>query len=206
MITTTNSPVRVMVVDDHPVVRDGVAAQLSGTRALAIVGWADSAAEAIDAILRVRPDVVLLDLRLRDRLASEVIPPLRELLPGVKVVLFTAYPEHAGVAAALSAGANGVLIKDAARNDLVHAVLTVARTGKLPDLPDESVSSEKQLIAPREYEVLRRVAIGQSNPEIADAMSISRNTVKSYLRNVLQKLEARNRVEAIAKAREFGLL
>lgn len=199
-------PVRVMVVDDHPVVRDGVAAQLATSQALRVVGYAGSATETLDAARELQPDVILLDLRLGGHLAPEVIPDLLRLLPEVKVVLFTAYPEHAGVRAAISAGACGVLIKDAARGDLVHAVLTVARTGSLPTVVRRGDGEPNQIIAPREYDVLRRVALGQSNPEIAEAMDISRNTVKSYLRSVLQKLEARNRVEAIARARELGLL
>lgn len=197
---------RVVVVDDHPVVRDGVAAQLATSQTLRVVGHAGSAAEALATVQELRPDVILLDLRLGANLAPEVIPGLLERLPGVKVVLFTAYPEHAGVGAALAAGARGVLIKDAARSDLVHAVLTVARTGTLPTLVRNGDRGPDEVIAPREYDVLRRVALGQSNPEIAEAMRISRNTVKSYLRSVLHKLEARNRVEAIARARELGLL
>ena len=199
-------PVRVMVVDDHPVVRDGVAAQLAASQALRVVGYAGSAAETLAVVRELRPDVILLDLRLGGQLAPEVIPDLLRLLPGVKVVLFTAYPEHAGVRAALAAGAHGMLIKDAARGDLVHAVLAVARTGSLPTVVGGGEGEPRQVIAPREYDVLRRVALGQSNPEIAAAMDISRNTVKSYLRSVLHKLGARNRVEAIARARELGLL
>ncbi|HKS45835.1 MAG TPA: response regulator transcription factor [Amycolatopsis sp.] len=206
MDLTGREPVRVMVADDHPVVRDGVAAQLATSQALRVVGYAGSAAETLAVARELRPDVILLDLRLGGNLAPEIIPDLLRLLPEVKVVLFTAYPEHAGVRAAIAAGAHGILIKDAARSDLVHAVLTVARTGSLPTLVDRGDGEPNQVIAPREYELLRRVALGQSNPEIAEAMDISRNTVKSYLRSVLHKLGARNRVEAIARAREFGLL
>ena len=203
---SSTEPVRVMVVDDHPVVRDGVTAQLTTSQALRVVGYAGSAAETLVAARELRPDVVLLDLRLGESLAPDVIPDLLRLVPEAKVVLFTAYPEHAGVRAAIAAGARGVLLKDAARGDLVHAVLTVARTGSLPTIVRREDGGPNQIIAPREYDVLRRVALGQSNPEIAEAMAISRNTVKSYLRSVLQKLGARNRVEAIARARETGLL
>jgi two-component system nitrate/nitrite response regulator NarL len=195
--------VRVMIVDDHPVVRDGVATSLSGSRALEVVGYAESGTEAIRVAAVARPDVILLDLRLRDVLAPEIIGDLLVAAPGTRIVLFTAYPEHAAVQAAVDAGAVGVLVKDARRNDLVHAVLVVARDGRLPGQPG---SEQGSVITPREYDVLRRVAMGQSNPEIAEGMFISRNTVKSYLQNALYKLGARNRVEAIAKARELGLL
>jgi two-component system nitrate/nitrite response regulator NarL len=197
--------VRVMIVDDHPVVRDGVATSLSGHRALEVVAYAESGAEAVRVAAVARPAVILLDLRLRDVLAPEIIGDLLVAAPGVRIVLFTAYPDHAAVQASVDAGAVGVLVKDARRNDLVHAVLTVARDGRLPGQAGEE-HPQGNLITPREYDVLRRVAMGQSNPEIAEGMFISRNTVKSYLQNMLHKLGAHNRVEAIAKARELGLL
>ncbi|GAA4827855.1 response regulator [Saccharopolyspora rosea] len=202
-------PVRVLVVDDHPVVREGAGMLLAASRAVRVVGGAGSGAEAIELAATTRPDVVLLDLRLRDLLAPEVVAELRRVVPGVRVVIFTAYPEHAAVRSAIDAGAQGVLLKDSARSDIVGTVLAAARGGApRPPARGNPVGDDRggSLITAREYDVLRRVAVGESNPEIAEAMFLSRNTVKSYLQNACRKLGARNRVEAIAKARDLGLL
>jgi len=198
--------IRVVVVDDHPVVRHGVAMSLGGSRALEVVGYAGSGTEAVHVAAETRPDIILLDLRLGDMLAPEIIGDLLAAAPGARIALFTAYPEHAAVRAAIAAGAVGVLVKDARRNDLVLAVLGLARDGQLPGHLRGEGQNAGSAITPREYDVLRRVAMGQSNPEIAAEMFISRNTVKSYLQSTLHKLGARNRVEAIAKARDLGLL
>lgn len=201
------APVRVLVVDDHPVVREGAGMLLAASRAVRVVGGAGSGAEAIELAAATRPDVVLLDLRLRDLLAPEVVTELRRVVPGVRVVIFTAYPEHAAVRSAIDAGAQGVLVKDSARSDIVGTVLAAARGGApRPPARGGAVGDDRALITAREYDVLRRVAMGESNPEIAEAMFLSRNTVKSYLQNACRKLGARNRVEAIAKARDLGLL
>lgn len=200
--------VEVLVVDDHPVVRDGVASQLRGAKALRIVGFAGSGREALRLAEQCRPTVVLLDLRLGDMLAPELISELLAISPRSRVLLFTAYPEHVALAAAVAAGAHGVLVKDAASGNLIDAILAVTGVDGSKDDPQRAapVRGGSGVITAREYDVLRRAALGQNNPEIAAALLVSRNTVKSYMQNVLQKLDARNRVEAIARARDLGLL
>jgi len=200
--------VGVLVVDDHPVVRDGVASQLSAVEGLQIVGVAGSGREALAVTAQCRPAVVLLDLRLGDMMAPELIVDILRISPGSRVLIFTAYPEHVALTAAVAAGAHGVLIKDATRGSLVDAILAVA-AGEDPDDGSATATgsaSRSGVVTAREYDVLRRAAMGQNNPEIAAALFVSRNTVKSYMQNVLQKLGARNRVEAIARARDLGLL
>lgn len=203
---TPDRPVRVVIVDDHPVVRDGVTMSLGGSRAVVVVGYAGDGNQARVVVQSQQPDVILLDLRLRDTLAPELVSDLHRAAPDARIALFTAYPEHAAVHAAIEAGAVGVIVKDAGRADLLRAVLTIAREGQLPGTGARATALPSGVITPREYDVLRHVAMGHSNPEIAAQMHISRNTVKSYLQNALHKLGARNRVEAIAKARELGLL
>ena len=140
-------------------------------------------------------------------LASELVADLLLASPASRILLFTAYPEHASLAAAVVAGAHGVLVKDAARGNLVGAIVAVAAGEDLSGIRD-AIGPHRQVgvITAREYDVLRRAAMGQSNPEIAQALFVSRNTVKSYMQNVLQKLGARYRVEAIVRARDLGLL
>jgi two-component system nitrate/nitrite response regulator NarL len=202
---------RVLVVDDHPVVRDGVALLLRGDPALLVVGSAESGRTALERAPQLSPDLVLLDLRLPDMLAPEVVVGLRELVPAARVVVFTAHGDHHGVQAALDAGAHGALLKDAAAIDLVAALRRVLRGERVTDprlLPGEAgrAAQARSGLTRREYEVLRLAAQGRTNPEIAECTGLARNTVKTYLQAALHKLGARNRVEAIGKASEAGLL
>ncbi|GAA1189976.1 response regulator [Prauserella alba] len=202
----------VLVVDDHPVVRDGVTLLLRTDPTLTIAGAAESGHAAIERVAELRPDLVLLDLRLPDMLAPEVVAGLRAAHPGVRVVVFTAHGDHQGVVAALEAGAHGGLLKDVAGTDLVAALRRVLRGERvidpriMPDAGQRSDALARSGLTRREYEVLRLAAQGRTNPEIADVTGLTRNTVKTYLQSALHKLGARNRVEAIGKASEAGLL
>ncbi|HWM58230.1 MAG TPA: response regulator transcription factor [Pseudonocardia sp.] len=205
------TPARVMVVDDHPVVRDGVALLLRGEPALVVVGAAESGRAALERASELKPDLVLLDLRLPDMLAPEVVVGLRELVPAARVVVFTAHGDHHGVQAALDAGAHGALLKDAAATDLAAALRRVLRGERVSDpriVPGAAgrTALQRSGLTRREYEVLRLAAQGRTNPEIAETTGLARNTVKTYLQAALHKLGARNRVEAIGKASEAGLL
>lgn len=202
---------RVMVVDDHPVVRDGVVLLLRGDPALTVVGSAESGGAALEQAPNLRPDLVLLDLRLPDMLAPEVVTGLRAVVPTARVVVFTAHGDHHGVRAALDAGADGALLKDAAATDLVAALRRVLRGERVIDpriSPAEAGSAAlaRSGLTRREYEVLRLAAQGRTNPEIAESTGLARNTVKTYLQSALHKLGARNRVEAISRAASLGLL
>jgi DNA-binding NarL/FixJ family response regulator len=195
--------VRVLVVDDHPVVRDGVVTALGRYSDIDVVGHAAGAAEAERACAAERPDVVLLDLRLPDALAADVVPRLHAVSPASRVLLFTAFPEHSAVAPSLAAGAVGLLVKDASATVLGDAIREVARTGGYRGRVPEP---EQAPLTPREYDVLRLVATGHTNGEVGRDLSLSPNTVKTYLHNVMRKLDARNRAQVITNARARGLL
>jgi DNA-binding NarL/FixJ family response regulator len=205
--------VRVLVTDDHPIVLDGVTLALQNTSWLRVAGYARTGREAIAAVQNLRPDVVLLDLRLPDMLGPEAVQALRARRPEVKIILFTAYPDHAALDAALAAGAHGVVVKDTEREDLVDVIRRVV-AGERVVCVDVGGSSNAWLsrklgehgLTRREYDILRRVAMGETNPEIARALGLSRNTVKTYLQRALEKLGARNRVEALARANQLGIL
>jgi DNA-binding NarL/FixJ family response regulator len=199
----TGTAIRVMVVDDHPVVRDGVATQLGRHGDIIIAGHAGDAAEAVRVCARERPDIILLDLRLPDALAADIVPSLRSASPASRVLLFTAFPEHAAVAPALAAGACGVLVKDATGTALRDALREVARTGTYHGQDPAAATAP---VTPREYDVLRLVASGHTNSEIGQQLDLSLNTVKAYLSNVMHKLGARNRAQVITNARAHGLL
>ncbi|MBW0115215.1 response regulator transcription factor [Pseudonocardia abyssalis] len=199
----TTSRIRVLVVDDHPVVRDGVVTQLSRHGDIDVVGHAADAAGAVALCARERPDVVLLDLRLPDALAVDVVPRLRAVSPQSRVLLFTAFPEHAAVAPSLAAGACGLLVKDASGTALRDALREVSRTGTYRG---SATGGAPAVVTPREYDVLRLVASGHTNAEIGEQLGLSVNTVKAYLHNVMHKVDARNRAQVITRARAHGLL
>jgi two-component system, NarL family, nitrate/nitrite response regulator NarL len=209
----TTRIVRVFVVDDHPIVLDGVTLALQNTSWLKIAGHARSGREAIAQVQKLRPDVVLLDLRLPDMPGPEVVQELRAAHAEIKVILFTAYPDHLSLDAALAAGAHGAMVKDTEREDLVDTIRQVM-AGQRVVLADAGGSSGAMLsrklrqlgLTRREYDILRRVAMGETNPEIAAALGLTRNTVKTYLQRALEKLGARNRVEALTRANEKGIL
>lgn len=202
----------VMVIDDHPVVRDGVGLLLRDEPSLSVLDGAESGRAGLAAAAAACPNVVLLDLRLPDMLAPEVIRGMRARCPSARVVIFTAHRDHEGLRAALEAGAHGCLLKDAGTTDLVSALHRVLAGKKVveprvmpgSDVPESALA--RSGLTRREYDVLRLAAQGRTNPEIAEALGLTRNTVKTYLQAALHKLGARNRVDAISKANEARLL
>lgn len=197
------TPTRIVVIDDHPVVRDGVAAQLQRYRDMTIVGYAATGADGLRVCAAERPDVVLLDLRLPDASAAEVVTGLRRVSPASQVLVFTAFPDHAAVAPTLAAGARGLLVKDATGTTVRDAVRSVVSTGTYhADRPATALPP----VTAREYDVLRLVAAGHTNLEIGAELDLSVNTVKTYLREVMRKMSARNRAQLIMNARSRGLL
>jgi two-component system nitrate/nitrite response regulator NarL len=187
----------VLVVDDHPVVRDGVVLLLRADPLLTVAGFAASGRAAITRAV---------DLRLPDLPAAEVVVELRRVLPAGRIVVFTAHADQSALAAALAAGADGVLLKDVDGADLSATVRRVLCGERVVDPRIMRPAPALSGLTRRECEVLRFVAQGKTNPEIAESTGLTRNTVKTYLQSALHKLGARNRVEAIGKAIEVGLL
>lgn len=205
--------VRVVVVDDHPVVVDGVRLLLRDDEAIEVVGSAPDGESAVELVQRNRPHVVLLDLRLPDVMASELVQPLRAASAGTRILVFTAYRDHAGLRAVFDAGVDGCLLKDAGATDLVSAVHQSVRGVPIfdPRVGDQETPRIRSRLfdtglTPREYDVLRQVAAGRTNPEIAERLGLARYTVTEYVRNAMRKLQARNRIELITKATQSGLL
>ena len=171
---------------------------------MVVVGHAGTGADAVTVCAAERPDVVLLDLRLPDCLAADVVPEVHRVSPDSRILLFTAFPEHAAVAPTLAAGACGILVKHAGGTALHDAIRSVARTGAFH--AGATAPAAAAPVTAREYDVLRLVAAGHTNPEIGAELHLSINTVKTYLRSVMHKLAARNRAQLIANARGQGLL
>lgn len=201
----------VIVIDDHPIVVGGIRALFADHARINVAGSATTAAAGIDLARRLRPDVVLLDVRLPDMPGPSAIRALRQAAPETKIVLFTAFPDHAAIRVALDEGVDACLLKDGPPGEMVGTIRAVAAGRRVidPRVMAESDRGERSRtcdLTDREYEVLRLVAVGKSNPEIAADLGLTRNTIKTYLQTAMAKLGARNRVEAIVRAHEERLL
>jgi DNA-binding NarL/FixJ family response regulator len=204
--------IRVMVVDDHPVVRDGLRGVLDGEADMLVVGEAGHGAEALARVAEAAPDVVLMDLRMPTMGGVEAITALRTQAPGVRVLVLTTFDTDRDVLPAIEAGATGYLLKDTPREELLRAVraahrgeavLSPAVAGRLMG---QVRAPERDALSAREMEVLRLVAAGSTNREAAKALYISEATVKTHLLHIYAKLEVRDRASAVAAGYQRGLL
>lgn len=204
--------VRVVIVDDHPVVRSGLLALLAGQPTLEVVGQAGSGAEALDVVRQVHPDVVLCDLRLGEGIDGvEVTGALRGQPDAPAIVILTTYDHDADIVRAVEAGAAGYLLKDATVDEIVAAVERAARgdsvlSAALTERVVDAMRTRRAGLSPREREVLGLLAEGLSNREIARRTFLSEATVKTHLAHVYAKLDVEGRTAAVARARSAGLL
>jgi DNA-binding NarL/FixJ family response regulator len=207
-------PHTVVVVDDHPIVLTGMRLLLGGSRFFELVGEARTGQEAILRCEQLQPDVLLLDLRLPDLPAATICSRIKERHPSIAIVMLTAYPEELALRGCINAGASGCLFKDVSEQGLVSALMQVVhgRTVLDPRVAGAMVSTKRAsagsdgVLTDREQEVLQQIARGLTNQEIGSLLDLSPNTVKSHTRALFTKLQARNRVQALAVARERGLL
>ena len=200
-----------MVVDDHPVVCEGVRLLLGREAGFAVVATTTTANAALVEAGRVQPDVVLLDLRMPGSSPPQVVRALRAACPATRIVLFTAHPDHALLPAMLAEGVDGCLLKDAGMGDLARSLRLVVAGEVVLDprigrLAGAGVWPGSHQLTRREHDVVDLVAQGLTNPEIAEQLHLTRNTVKSYLQSAMLKLGARNRVEVISRAHDAGLV
>jgi DNA-binding NarL/FixJ family response regulator len=216
----TVTPVRVLLVDDEDLMRAGIASVLSSDETIDVVGEAADGRAAVERAIALRPDVVLMDVRMP---GLDGITATREMLavsPDVKVVILTTFEQDDYIFGALSAGASGFLLKRTRPEELIAAIHTTAagdsllspsvtRTviQRMAQQPPPDASSEGQLdeLTPREREVLELIARGLSNAQIAAALVVEESTIKTHVRHILRKLRLRDRVHAVIFAYESGL-
>jgi DNA-binding NarL/FixJ family response regulator len=206
------TPIRILIVDDHPVVRDGLVGMLSGRTEFEIAGEASDGQQAVEQSARLCPQVILMDLRMPVLDGVEAITRIRARQPEVHVLVLTTYDTDADILRAIEAGATGYILKDAPREDLYRAILATAQgqTYLSPTvasrLMDQLRSPAETALSPREVEVLIWVAKGASNKEIARHLHLSEATVKSHLLHIFTKLGVNDRTQAVTLAVQKGII
>ncbi len=206
------APVRVVIVDDHPVVRDGLRGMLQGDVGLAVVGEAGGGDEAVRVVARLLPDVVLMDLRMPDGDGADATARIVAGHPGVRVLVLTTYDSETDVLRAVEAGASGYLLKDAPASELrraVHATAageTVLAAAIAAQLVKATRLPAGDALTGRELEVLELVARGATNRDVGRALHVSEATVKSHLIHAFTKLGVNDRTAAVTTALERGFI
>ncbi|MFG2992845.1 response regulator [Streptomyces sp. NPDC048257] len=208
---SADKTIGVMLVDDHPVVREGLRSMLQSADGVSVVGQADSGEEAIAMVTRLAPDIVLLDLRMGGMDGVETTGHLLRAAPATKVVIVTTYESDTDILRAVEAGAAGYLLKGSSRDDLVQAVKAAARgeTVLTPSLAPKLFRArvvEPPVLSDREREVLQLVSLGLTNADIGRRLFISEATVKTHLLRSFKKLSVSDRTAAVITALERGLL
>ena len=203
------NPVSVVIVDDHPVVRDGLCAMVSAEADIQVVAEVGTGAEALAVIAKLRPRVVLMDLLLPDIGGSEVIRRVCSSSSDTAFIVLTTVGGDEDIYRAIEAGARGYLFKDMVRKELIHAIRVVAKGQRYIPAPVGSRIAEnlpRPGLSPREVEVLQSVAAGLRNKEIAYRLGVSEATVNAHVKHILEKLNASDRTHAVTTALRRGII
>jgi DNA-binding NarL/FixJ family response regulator len=210
--------IRILVADDHPIVRDGLVAILSTQPDFKIVGEAGTGLEVVELVTALRPDVVLLDLEMPELDGVGALEQLRLGAADARAIVFTAFDTDERILGAVQAGAQGYLLKGAPREELFNAIRVVHAGGSLlqpvvaskllrqVSQPQQQSTTAIETLTPREFEVLQLLAQGLQNKEIAAELVISERTVKFHVSSIMGKLGAGNRTEAVTIAAQQGLI
>jgi DNA-binding NarL/FixJ family response regulator len=209
--------IKILIVDDHPVVREGIGAMLKHEPDFKIVGEAANGLEALEQARELSPDVILMDLRMPEMDGVEAITKIKEVKPETKFIILTTYSDDEYIFKGIAAGARAYLLKDAPREELFKAIRAVYRgesliqpvvasrvLDKLAELSRKNPGAET--LSERKVEVLRLMAKGVSNSNIADELSITQSTVKTHITSIFQKLNVTTRTEAVTTALKRGII
>lgn len=208
-MNTTASVTRVLIVDDHELVRQGLAELLSRHPRIDVVGSAGGGMQALELYTERQPDVTLVDLRMSPMDGVETITALRELDPSARTILLTTYDTEEDIYRGLKAGAASYLLKEVGLNDLVDTILAVhAGEKRIPARIAAKLAEHmaKPALTPRQLDTLRLVVAGRSNQEIAERLNITEGTVKAHVKAILSKFGARDRAHAAAIALKRGIV
>ena len=211
----TQERIRVLVVDDHAIFAQSLARLLATRPEVKVVGTAASVSEAISAALGYRPDVILMDFDLPDGDGLQATEQIKALTPSVKVIMLTVHTDDQSIVSAIAAGCSGFVRKGDAVDDLFDAIVA-AHEGEMMISPDDLIPLLRQLrptsrgfgsvLTPRQHEILELIARGSVNKQIARSLGISLNTVRNHTQNILSKLQAHSKLEAVATAVREGVI
>jgi DNA-binding NarL/FixJ family response regulator len=206
---SSKSPIRVFSVDDHPLLREGIAALVNSQPDMVLIGQGSNGAEAIQLFKEQLPDVTLLDLRLPDMSGIDVLIAIRSQFPDARIIMLTTFEGDVEIQRALQAGARGYLLKNMPPTELLEVIRQV-HAGK-KRIPPEVASQllehmSDEVLTEREIEVLREVADGNRNREIAERLFISEETVKVHIKHIMEKLGASDRTQAVSIGLRRGII
>lgn len=201
-------PIRIMLVDDHSIVRKGLALILEAEQDMTVVGQADNGHDAVDRFRSLRPDVTLMDLKMNGMSGVETVSAVRSSFPGARLIMLSTYDRDDDIYRSIRAGAMGYLVKDTPSDEILEAIRNVHAGRKyFPPLVSEKLAERLTMpeLSDRETEVLRLMTAGQSNKEIASSLSLAIGTVKCHVNSILAKLGADDRTQAVVTALKKGL-
>ena len=201
--------IRVLCVDDHPIVREGMAAIINLQPDMMLAGAAATAGEALERFFKLRPDVALVDLQLPDMSGFDLIKKIKDKSPNARIIVLSSHEGDVDIQRALEAGAQGYVVKGIVREELLETIRSVhAGKRRLPAAIAQKLAEHMadEPISPRELDVLSLMAAGKRNKEIASELSIAEDTVKIHVRNILSKLQVNDRTEAVTIALRRGII
>jgi DNA-binding NarL/FixJ family response regulator len=208
-MTTGTAQIRILAVDDHPIVREGIAGLIAIQQDMILVGEASDGREAIQQFRKHRPDVTLMDLQMPEMNGLDALIAIRNEFPDARIIVLTTYKSDVQIIRALKAGAQGYLLKNALHKELM-ASIRAAHMGKKTLSPEASLQIAEHAmddaLTPAEISVLRLIAAGKSNKEIADDLSTTEESVKSRVKSILSKLGANDRTHATMIALKRGII
>jgi DNA-binding NarL/FixJ family response regulator len=206
---TATAAINILIVDDHPILREGVAAVIACEDDLKVVGEASNGTEALELFRKLAPDITLMDLQMPGMNGVETIKAIKKEAPRARIIVLTTYAGDMQAARALRAGASGYLLKSMLMNELLETI-RVVYSGRRRVPPEIAAEIAEHLsddsLSDREIEVLTLVAQGSANKEIARRLSISAGTVNAHMKNILLKLHAHDRTQAVTRALKRGII
>ena len=201
--------IRILTVDDHPLLRSGIAALLADQRDMALAGEAATGREAVEEFRRLKPDITLMDIQMPEMDGIDAIIAIRGEFPAARIIVLTTYEGDALAQRALKAGAQAYILKARVRKDLLETIRLVHGGAKRvdPDIAEQiALRTDDDMLSEREVRVLSLIAAGNSNKEVAAQLSISEETAKTHVRNILAKLGAQDRTHAVTLALQRGII